>query len=122
MTEAEALAHVHQLGLVVQKIRSNCFESSPMTHRGATTQEEVREREERFFEGMFPWFFGDRCVLQAVAIVEGKGAITGGEFYNLMWIAHREHEGYMLSVYGLASGVDYEFPEPDLAWIRGWDS
>jgi hypothetical protein len=121
MTEQEALTCVHHLGLAVQKIRSNCFESSPMTHRGAVDQAEVREREERFFEGMFPWFFGERCILRAVAVIEGKGTVSGQEFYNLMWVAHRDHEGFMLTVYGLASGIEFNFPEPDPAWIMGWD-
>lgn len=112
MTEAEALAHVHELGLAVQKIRSNCFESAP----------ELGDRAEGFFEGLFPWFFGPRCILRAVAIIEDKGTVSGQEFYNVMWVAHREHEGFMLSVHGVASGVDYTFPEPDTSWIAGWDA
>lgn len=103
MTHEEAMRHVARLGTAVQKVRSNMAES------------ELSD----VSETLTPWFYGDRNVLRAVAIVQERGSVTPGEFYNLMWIAHRPENAPLIGMLFAVNG-EPDLPEPDPAWLMGW--
>lgn len=106
MTPEEAFAHVKRMSYAVQKSRSNAFEM----YDGA------KEDAEEFFEMLYPWFFGEKCILRAVEVVIERGSVTGQEFFNLMYLVDKPENRAMLDVYFLAAGQE-PLPEPDIAWV-----
>lgn len=73
MTEQEAMQWVGRMRVAVQKVRSNMDEGDLADAAAVLT----------------PWFYGDKNILKAIAMVEERGSVTGQEFHNLMYVAHR---------------------------------
>jgi hypothetical protein len=67
-----------------------------------------------------PWLHGTKgnAFLSGVIKVQDRN-VTGMEFYNFMYIIHRL-EPTMQAMIGALTETN--FPEPDMQWIRGFDS
>lgn len=102
MTPSEAMGLVRRLQTAVQKVRSGLAETG--------LPEDV------LAYASSPWLFGDGCVLRATEAVLASGSVTGGDLYNLMWIASRDEVRGLLGPW-LAVNRLPDFPEPDFAWI-----
>lgn len=99
MTQNEAMALVRRFGVECQKARSNMMESDLA---------DVSEL-------LTPWLFGPKNILNAVDIIERRGYVTGGELYNLMWVASRPEMAAIINI-RLALAGEPPFPEPSLLW------
>jgi hypothetical protein len=77
MLQAEALSHLENFRMALQKVRSNCAESTgyPLNDHALGQA--------------FPWLFGNYCPLPALEKVQDRGSCTAEEFYNFMVVAER---------------------------------
>ena len=97
----------------VQKVRSISEEQAE--------NDPTMYRVQRFLE---PKIHDDRWMLnpllKMVERMDGGGAITPQEFYNMMFIIDRWAESVQVS-YILATENINGFPIPDIQWRRGWE-
>ena len=114
MKHSEAAEIIRNALFCVQKVRSISEEQSE--------GDPVLKRVQRFLE---PKIHDDAYMLnpllKLVARLDDGGQITPMEFYNMMTIMDKWGASVQVS-YALAMGDGSTLPEPDVQWIRGWET
>lgn len=125
MNETEALEYVRQFRIAVQKCRSNIIEFWTGPAFDFPDDGDIQRwidgdsAEARICNELYPWLFGEKCILRACAIVEDRGSIDAQEFYNLCWVAHRPEMFRLVGLLFTLWQADY-LPEPDLSILGEW--
>jgi hypothetical protein len=110
MNQKEAMEYMNKLFLGLQRARSVTHEN--MDIMGGDISQELTER---VLEDLTPWLHGEKgqALLNGVEKVCDRGSVTGGEFYNFMYIIYRL-DPTIQAMAGTLS--ETTFPEPDLKW------
>lgn len=103
MTQAEALLHLEHFRATLQKVRSNCAETTGYA------------LDDKGLKLAFPWLFGDYCPLSALVQVLDRDSVTPTEFYNFMVIA----ESFLPEVSAIVKiTTNSPLPKPNLNLIN----
>lgn len=106
MTQAEAREILEKTMRAYQRYRS--------------TSMDLGVGEAFFAKSMWPWVFGDKCPLPAIAKMLGREKIVPQEFYNIMFILEKFTPEVKMQgeIEQALNDVKFEFPTPDIAWLR----
>lgn len=103
MTNEERLEVLENLRHALQRFRSMAIEETDFIDD---------DNRDMALVDLFPWVFGPRCILPAVQMCLDRGAVTGMEFYNFMYILHEFSPAVL-------AATDAVFPTPNAA-MAGW--
>ena len=121
MKQAQAMDYVRKLLTGVQRARSVSTEGIENIVLGMGG--ELSETQQRviidLLEDLTPWLYGAKgnALLNGLALVEGRGSVTGMEFYNFMTIIHHI-EPFIATTAGILT--ETSFPEPEAGWCLGF--
>lgn len=117
-TPEEALDLIANIAVAFQKCRSDAFEN----FEGPVGDEARRQGvdAETFFAGLFPWIFGEQCLLPTLSKIAERGSIASQELFNILYICNRPENASLLNVWFLLHG-DGILPDADLMKIMQID-
>jgi len=97
MTQQEMRTTLENLRLAFQWFRSIVMETSDLS--------------DAMLADMYPWIFGDKCLLPTIQKLLDRDRVSGMDFYNVMTVVHRFCPEVM------CAHATYDFPEPNAGWI-----
>lgn len=102
MNNKERLEVLEQIRYAFQRFRSVVLENAE------------KNGTENHLPKLFPWVFGDKCLLPSIQKCLDQEYVSGQELYNFLYVLHNFSPEVMVS------NLDYDFPEPEIQmmmWI-----
>lgn len=114
MKHSQALTHVREMMIFLQKYRSNAAYEFDTDHNPAM---------QKVLASLQKWVFDDRYQLlptlsRLTQAAEDGGTIEPMSFFNLMTIAHRLQP----EIASIALLYQHPLPYPDPRWMLGWEA